>query len=466
MAKKNGAVTFKCSSCGYSHPGWLGHCPRCGEWNTFEEYTESLSANGRNSSLAEKARPVPLENVPVENRNRLLTGISEFDRVLGGGAAKRSAILIGGEPGIGKSTLLIQTASSIACSISSDSSEKNTSIKSYAHQKNQCVLYVSGEESAAQIKERSDRLQLQCAGVEVLCTMRLEDILDALDSLKPYLTIIDSIQTVYSLQAGIIPGTVNQLKYCANELVGWVKERDSVLIMTAHITKGGEIAGPKTLEHIVDTVISFERNTDDVRFLHAQKNRFGSVDELGIFTMTENGLQPVLNPAMMFLSERRESQPAGVACTAVFEGNRVFLVEIQALTAPAKAAISRVFSEKIDSARVSRIAAILEKRVGIKFFGQDIYINVAGGIRLNESAIDAALATAIYSAYTDIPVPVGSAIIGELSLAGEIRAVPKIRQRAKAAESLGFANIYAPDEADGITSVKDIGTLVKTVFKP
>lgn len=462
MAKKNGAVTFKCSSCGYSHPGWLGHCPRCGEWNTFEEYTESLSANGKNPSLAEKARPTPLETVPVENRNRLLTGISEFDRVLGGGAAKRSAILIGGEPGIGKSTLLIQTASSIACSLRS---EKNSSLKSYERQENRYVLYVSGEESAAQIKERADRLKIHCAGIEVLCTMRLEDILDALDSLKPCLTIIDSIQTVYSLQAGIIPGTINQLKYCANELVGWVKERDSVLIMTAHITKDGEIAGPKTLEHIVDTVISFERNTDDVRFLHAQKNRFGSVDELGIFTMTEDGLQPVLNPAMMFLSERRETQPAGVSCTAVFEGNRVFLVEIQALTAPAKAAISRVFSEKIDSARVSRIAAILEKRVGIKFLGQDIYINVAGGIRLNESAIDAALATAIYSAYTDIPVPVGSAIIGELSLAGEIRAVPKIRQRAKAAESLGFANIYAPDEADGITSVKDICTLVKNVFK-
>ena len=294
--------------------------------------------------------------------------------------------------------------------------------------------------------------------------MRLEDILDALDSLNPVFTIIDSIQTVYSAQAGIVPGTVNQLKYCANELVGWVKERDSVLVMTAHVTKEGTIAGPKTLEHMVDTVISFERNSDDVRFLHAQKNRFGSVDELGIFTMTENGLEPVLNPATMFLSERREIQPAGVACAAVFEGNRVFLVEIQALTAPAKAAVSRVYSDKIDSARVSRIAAILEKRAGIQFLGEDIYINVAGGIRLSESAVDAALAAAMYSARTDVPVPVGTAVFGELSLAGEIRAVPKIKQRAKTAEGLGFTNILAPEKGEGITCVKDIRTLIKTVF--
>lgn len=449
MAKKNGSIVYKCSSCSYTQPRWLGRCPECGEWNSMEECivdSSAVSPAGKGNSVSEKAKPVPLESISAQDTSRFTTGIEEFDRVLGGGATKRSAVMIGGEPGIGKSTLLIQAASKMA---------QNFPGK---------ILYISGEESAAQIKDRADRLLLNCKGIEVLCTMRLEDILDSLDKINPVFVIIDSIQTVYSAEAGLVPGTVNQLKYCANELVGWVKNRDSVLIMTAHITKEGTIAGPKTLEHMVDTVISFERNSDDVRFLHAQKNRFGSVDELGIFNMTENGLEPVLNPATMFLSERREVQPAGVACAAVFEGNRVFMVEIQALTAPAKAAISRVFSDKIDSARVSRVAAILEKRVGIKFLGQDIYINVAGGIRLSESAVDAALAVAMYSARTDLPVKVGTAIFGELSLAGEIRTVPKIKPRAKTAENLGFTHIYASEKNPGVLQVKDISSLIKSVF--
>ena len=234
--------------------------------------------------------------------------------------------------------------------------------------------------------------------------------------------------------------------------------------MTAHVTKDGNIAGPKTLEHMVDTVISFERNNDDVRFLHAQKNRFGSVDELGILTMTENGLIPVLNPATMFLTEKRDVQPSGVCCTAVFEGNRVFMVEIQALTIPAKAGTSRVFSEKIDSGRVMRIAAILEKRAGISFAGQDIYINVAGGIRLSESAVDGALAAAIYSARSDKAIPAGTAIFGELSLSGELRIIPKIKQRAKTALNLGFTHIFAPEKEDSVTVIKDIRSLLKEAF--
>ncbi len=448
MAKKNGSLAYKCTNCGYSQGSWLGRCPECSEWNTLEECIvdrNALSPGGRGSAIQQKIRPVPLSTVQAMENFRLGTGIEEFDRVLGGGAAKRSAILLGGEPGIGKSTLLIQMAAKI--------SAKNK------------VLYVSGEESLSQIKERADRLHLDTEGIEVLCTTRLEDVLDALESTNPAVAIIDSIQTVYSAEAGIVPGSVTQAKFCANELVCWVKNRDSVLIMTAHVTKEGTIAGPKTLEHLVDTVISFERNNDDVRFLHAQKNRFGSVDELGIFNMTQNGLEPVLNPATMFLTERDENQSAGVCCTAVFEGSRVFMVEIQALTAPAKAAVSRVFSEKIDSARVSRIAAILEKRCGIKFASMDIYVNVAGGIRLKESAIDGALAMAIYSARTDIPVPNGTAIFGELSLAGELRGVPKIKQRAKTAESLGFTNLYAPENEKNLNCVKDIRSLVKNVLK-
>lgn len=448
MAKKNGSLLYRCTNCEHSQSSWLGRCPECGQWNTFEEVIvdkNSPSRAGQGSVLAQKIKPVPLSDVQAKENFRLLTGIEEFDRVLGNGAAKRSAVLLGGEPGIGKSTLLIQMAAAMA----------------NAHS----VLYVSGEESAAQIKERADRLCLDTRGIEVLCTMRLEDILDALDSLKPEMVIVDSIQTVYSVEAGIVPGSISQAKYCANELVGWVKNKESVLIMTAHVTKEGTIAGPKTLEHMVDTVISFERNSDDVRFLHAQKNRFGSVDELGIFNMTEKGLVPVTNPATMFITERKESQSPGVCCTAVFEGNRVFMVEIQALTVPAKAAVSRVFSEKIDSARVSRIAAILEKRCGMRFLGQDIYVNVAGGIRLSESAIDGALAMAIYSARSDIPVPQGTAVFGELSLAGELRSVPKIRQRAKTAEGLGFFNLYAADAENGITEIKDIRSLVKNILK-
>ena len=448
MAKKNGSLLYRCTNCEHSQSSWLGRCPECGQWNTFEEVIvdkNSPSRAGQGSVLAQKIKPVPLSDVQAKENFRLPTGIEEFDRVLGNGAAKRSAVLLGGEPGIGKSTLLIQMAAAMA----------------NAHS----VLYVSGEESAAQIKERADRLCLDTRGIEVLCTMRLEDILDALGSLNPEMVIVDSIQTVYSVEAGIVPGSISQAKYCANELVGWVKNKESVLIMTAHVTKEGTIAGPKTLEHMVDTVISFERNSDDVRFLHAQKNRFGSVDELGIFNMTEKGLVPVINPATMFITERKESQSPGVCCTAVFEGNRVFMVEIQALTVPAKAAVSRVFSEKIDSARVSRIAAILEKRCGMRFLGQDIYVNVAGGIRLSESAIDGALAMAIYSARSDIPIPQGTAVFGELSLAGELRSVPKIRQRAKTAEGLGFFNLYAADAENGITEIKDIRSLVKNILK-
>lgn len=444
MAKKNGSVMYKCSNCGYSQPRWLGRCPECGEWNSLEEIIidkNNVSAAGRGSEQAVKQKPVNLDSVKSQGTTRLSTGIEEFDRVLGGGATKCSAILLGGEPGIGKSTLLLQTIASLASS------------------QNGKVLYISGEESAAQIKERAERLEVKTNGIQILCTSRLEDSLDALDSINPTFIIIDSIQTIYSAAAGLIPGTVNQLKYCANEFIGWVKERQSVLIMTAHVTKDGAIAGPKSLEHMVDTVISFERNTDDIRFLHAQKNRFGSVDEIGIFSMTEKGLIPVQDPSSLFLTRRKSSQPAGVVCTPVFEGTRVFLVEIQALTIPAKASVSRIYSEKIDSGRVARIAAVIEKRCGLVFSDQDLYVNVAGGIKLSESSIDAAIAAALYSARTDLPITSNTSVFGELSLAGEIRPVSKEKQRIKAAEALGFTVSVGPEK------VFDIKQLVKNVFK-
>lgn len=447
MAKKKSTVFYKCSNCGYTQPAWLGRCPGCGEWNTLEECITdpncvSSKINKDGSSL--KIKPISMAQVSNTENERFLTGNQEFDRVLGGGATKRSAILIGGEPGIGKSTLLIQTASGML--------------------KNCSVLYVSGEESANQIKNRAIRLKLSVDNVQILCTLRLEDILDALDLLNPAVVIIDSIQTVYSAECGIIPGTINQLKYCANELISWVKERDAVLFMTAHVTKDGIIAGPKSLEHMVDTVLSFERTKDEVRFLRAQKNRFGSVDELGLFEMQSSGLKSIVDPSALFITRRNGELPAGVACASVFEGTRVFIVEIQSLTVPAKASVNRVYSDKIDAARVSRVAAVLEKRLGIKFSDQDLYINVAGGVRLTESAIDAALAASLYSARTDLPLPEKSVIIGELSLAGEIRSVTKQKQRIKAAKDLGYEKITVPEKEQGTITTESIKDLIKVLF--
>ena len=457
--KKTGDLAHRCSKCGYTQARWLGRCPECGEWNTFEEVTINQDYSAAERSIAEKfvkeAHSVPLDAIEANDAVRLSTGIAEFDRVLGGGAVKRSAILIGGEPGIGKSTLLLQAASA-----SSSGSVKK-------------VLYVSGEESGGQIRSRADRLNLPLKNIELLCTCRLEDVERVLNKVNPVFVIIDSIQTMYSADAGAVPGTINQLKLCAHELVSWVKERDSVLFLTAHVTKDGNIAGPKVLEHLVDTVISFERTEDDVRFLRALKNRFGSVDELGIFSMDESGLKAIDDPSSLFITNRTGALPAGSAAVPVCEGSRVFMVEIQALTVPAKGAVTRVFSDKIDSARVSRIAAVLEKRIGLQFSDQDIYVNVAGGIRLKEPAADLAIALALYSARANIPAQKEGAYIGELSLAGEIRSVKKLKQRIKTAQSMGFTKVVSPPPSDSeagdintsqLFKTEDLSSAIKKVF--
>lgn len=457
--KKTGDLAHRCSKCGYTQARWLGRCPECGEWNTFEEVTINQDYSAAERSIAEKfvkeAHSVPLDAIEANDAVRLSTGIAEFDRVLGGGAVKRSAILIGGEPGIGKSTLLLQAASA-----SSSGSVKK-------------VLYVSGEESGGQIRSRADRLNLPLKNIELLCTCRLEDVERVLNKVNPVFVIIDSIQTMYSADAGAVPGTINQLKLCAHELVSWVKERDSVLFLTAHVTKDGNIAGPKVLEHLVDTVISFERTEDDVRFLRALKNRFGSVDELGIFSMDESGLKAIDDPSSLFITNRTGPLPAGSAAVPVCEGSRVFMVEIQALTVPAKGAVTRVFSDKIDSARVSRIAAVLEKRIGLQFSDQDIYVNVAGGIRLKEPAADLAIALALYSARANIPAQKEGAYIGELSLAGEIRSVKKLKQRIKTAQSMGFTKVVSPPPSDSeagdinisqLFKAEDLSSAIRKVF--
>ena len=470
MTSKKETTSFTCSECGYTQSRWLGRCPQCSSWNTFVESTSKAApkANSQSAIPAVKMKPIALSSVSALSGSRLQTGSTEFDRVLGGGAMRRSVILIGGEPGIGKSTLLIQTCESISknlLALQKERSAKSATALRIAGETSGKVLYVSGEESAEQIKNRADRLKLDSSHIQILCTTRLEDITDAFDELTPSLVIIDSIQTVSSAEAGVIPGTVSQLKYCAAELIGWAKERDTVMIMTAHITKDGAIAGPKTLEHMVDTVLSFERTADDIRFLRAEKNRFGSIDEIGIFSMGDAGLEEIEDPSSLFITRRKGAFPAGAAVTAVFEGSRAFLVEIQALTVPAKSSMTRVYSDRIDSARVSRVAAVLEKRAGLKFSDQDIYINVAGGVRLTESAIDSALAAALYSARTDIALGENTVILGELSLAGEIRPVPRLKQRIKAAQSLGFSAVVAPENEDGVEiSAQSIKDMIKLLF--
>ena len=434
---------YRCSSCGHEEPKWLGRCPECGEWNTLAE-TAATPDSGSAAGRRREGRPVPqsfpLASVESREGGRISSGIAELDRVLGGGIMRRGAVLIGGEPGIGKSTLLLQTAA-------------------LAKTRGK-VLYVSGEESAGQIKLRADRLNLATTGnierIEVICTGSLAEIETTLNAVKPSLVMVDSAQTLYSADAGSVPGTVSQMKYCSFELAGWVKEHDAALFLVAHVTKEGVIAGPKMLEHLVDTVLYFEQNDRtaglsegrDCRFLRASKNRFGSVDEIGIFTMGEKGLVPVEDAGSLFLVRRDGEFPAGVATAAVLEGSRAMLVEIQALAIPAKGAVSRVFSDRIDSGRVSRVAASLEKHLGLRLSDQDLYINVAGGIRITEVGVELPLAFALYSARTGLPLPAKLAISGELSLTGEIRPVSRLPGRVKTARSLGFTAFLGPKDGN------------------
>ena len=443
---------YRCFSCGHEEPKWLGRCPECGEWNTIVE--AAPVSGGKNGSRREGAalpQTWPLASVESRGDVRISSGISELDRVLGGGIMKRSAILVGGEPGIGKSTLLLQAAAA-------------------AETKGR-ILYISGEESASQIKLRADRLGLSEYGslerIEIICTGNLEEIEMALNAIKPSLILVDSAQTLFSAEAGSVPGTVSQMKFCAYELTSWVKEHDAALFLVAHVTKEGIIAGPKMLEHLVDTVLYFEQNDKtaglsggrDCRFLRAAKNRFGSVDEIGIFTMGEKGLIPVEDTGSLFLVMREKELPAGVAIAAVLEGTRTILVEIQALAIPAKGAVSRVFSDKIDSPRVSRVSAALEKHLGLRLSDHDLYVNVAGGIRITEVGVELALACALYSARTGLALDAGIAVAGELSLTGELRPVNRLAARIKTAENLGFEAFLCPSPESTAETIEPALTL-------
>lgn len=437
MAKER--TFFECSSCGQTEPKWLGKCPGCGTWNSFVETkpakgssTRSGASSGNRSVKAggkDASRSQKLSQISTTEGTRYSAGQSEVDRVLGGGVMRGASVLVGGEPGIGKSTLMLQLCSSIKA--------------------DGPVLYISGEESAPQLKMRADRLGIK-RDIEVLCETEINSILKQIDRLKPVLIITDSVQTLYNTDLGVVSGTVNQIKFCSSELIDRSKLYNCPLFLVAHVTKEGNIAGPKVLEHMVDTVLYFEHGASDVRLLRATKNRFGSIDEIGLFKMSGKGLNQVDEPASLFLVKRKGEQPAGTCTAAVYEGSRVLMMEIQALTVPAKGGLSRVFSEKIDQRRVSRVAAVLEKNLSLRFSDQDIYVNVAGGIRINEVGTDLPLALALYSARTGIQVPSGTACSGEISLAGEIMPVAHLDRRTKTAADMGFANFVSPENTSGL----------------
>jgi DNA repair protein RadA/Sms len=449
MASKTTKTGYECGGCGHREPKWLGRCPACGEWNTLKE-TALPASEGRAARSGKFS--IPLAAVDPAEGARSASGSAEVDRVLGGGIMRGSSVLVGGEPGIGKSTLLLQLAA-------------KASVQGR-------VLYISGEESAAQIRLRADRLGLARDGLELLCTGELSEALAALDRVKPALFIVDSMQTLMSSEAGAVPGTANQVKYCSLELSDWAREHGSACFLVAHVTKDGIIAGPKAAEHIVDVVLMFEQSDSDVRFLRSAKNRFGSTDEVGLFTMTEKGLLELEDPSSIFLVRREGAAPVGAAIAASWEGTRCILVEIQALTVPGKSSLSRVFSDRIDAARVSRIAAVLEKHVGLRFSDQDLYVNVAGGMRLSEPGIDLALAAALYSARTGLALPSGLALAGELSLAGEVRPAKRMRGRARAARALGFGRVLGPaeggkastDPAEAWLIVAGVAEAIKALF--
>ena len=453
MAK--GKTIFICSHCNHQEPKWSGHCPACSEWNTFKEVPVQAKRSGgqadvKGTSGTLGTASVPLSAIAIDRSERLTTKIDEVDRVLGGGLIKGSSILVGGEPGIGKSTLMLQIASSV------DTRGR--------------ILYVSGEESQSQLKRRAERLGVGGSAVEVLCETDLESIVRSLHSLKPTLLVIDSIQTLVSPELGNVPASVSQIKYCCQEVISYCRAHECSVFLVAHVTKEGSIAGPKLIEHMVDTVLYFDQTTTELRILRASKNRFGSVDEIGLFTMAEAGLEQVRNPASLFLVHREGELPPGVIVAPVYEGSRVLLIEIQALVVPAKGAVSRIFSDRIDTGRVSRTAAVIEKHVSLRFSDQDIYVNVAGGIRINEVGIELPLALALYSARTSLTIPTHSAAAGELTLAGELRSIPHMVRRARTAREMGFSTILGPkgtdgQEKDNWSAVVSINDAVSAVFK-
>ena len=420
-------VKYCCTECGTESPKWMGRCPGCGAWNTMAEEVETAvkAPVGRHAPARAKEKAYPIIDIESGREPRIPTGSAELDRVLGGGLVPASLLLVGGDPGIGKSTLLLQTASRLAMA----------GLK---------VLYVSGEESARQIKLRADRLGALSDNLFVLCETNLEHIEEAVSRMQPGFLVIDSIQTVYLPDIPSAPGSVAQVRECTARFLRIAKGSGVATVLVGHVTKEGAIAGPRLLEHMVDGVLYFEgERHHSYRMLRAVKNRFGPTNEIGIFDMKDTGLEEVANPSELFLSER-PMNVAGSVVTASMEGTRPVLVELQALVAPTQFPSPRRMAAGIDHHRMSLIIAVLEKRMGLYLQNQDAYLNAAGGMRLDEPAADLAAAVSLASSYKDMPVRPADVIFGEVGLTGEVRAVSRAEQRVKEARKLGFQRVIMP----------------------
>lgn len=453
MAKAT--TTFTCTACAASTTKWSGRCDSCSEWNTIIQDTGlSVSGPAKKSLGSKRGASIVLTDLATIEAPppRTKSGMDELDRVLGGGLVPASAILVGGDPGIGKSTLLLQAAAEFA----------RSGLK---------TIYVSGEESSAQVRMRAQRLGLTDAPVKLAAETNLRDILTTLEAEKPQLAIIDSIQTMWSDSVDSAPGSVSQVRSAAHELTTFAKRHGMSVVLVGHVTKDGQIAGPRIVEHMVDTVLYFEgERGHQFRILRAVKNRFGPSDEIGVFEMTGRGLEQVTNPSALFLSERGTPSPGSVVFAGV-EGTRPVLVELQALVAPSPHSQPRRTVVGWDGGRLAMILAVLEARCGIPFAGLDVYLNVAGGMKISEPAADLAVAAALLSAREDAALPEGAVVFGEISLSGALRPAPQTENRLKEAQKLGFTSAIAPlggksVEANGMTlnQMGDLTAFVGEVF--
>ena len=422
MAKAK--TLYSCTECGATSPKWQGQCPGCNAWNTLVETVAEKATNHRFDSLAPASRLQILGEIEAREADRIPTGIGEFDRALGGGLVSGGVVLIGGDPGIGKSTLLLQALVHLA----------------QAHK----VIYVTGEESGQQVALRARRLNLDCARLPLMAEINLERILSTLQSEKPQVAVIDSIQTLWSDQLSSAPGSVAQVRECAAQLTRLAKQAGITVILVGHVTKEGALAGPRVLEHVVDTVLYFEGDThSSFRLVRAVKNRFGAVNELGVFAMTETGLKGVSNPSAMFLSQHGQ-EVAGSCVMVTQEGTRPLLVEIQALVDSAHGNPRRL-TVGLDAQRLAMLLAVLHRHAGMVCFDQDVFVNAVGGVKISEPAGDLAVIMAITSSLKNKPLPEKLIVFGEVGLAGEIRPAPRGQERLKEAAKLGFTRALIPE---------------------
>jgi DNA repair protein RadA/Sms len=464
---KPAKLQFLCNSCGSVHPKWMGKCPDCGTWDSLQEYKtptpdarNPLAANPARTftgDLASAAEPVSITDIPEADAPRTPTGIKEFDRILGGGIVPGSAVLVGGEPGIGKSTLLLQVASALANSLTPSPGTPGEGRGEGSSK----ILYVTSEESARQTGLRAARLGVKSKNLMVLAETNVERIINQITKLSPAVVIIDSIQMIYKPELPAAPGSVTQLRDCCMDLVYLAKATGTAVVMVGHVTKEGALAGPKIIEHIVDTVVYFEGDRFHAhRIVRCVKNRFGSTHEVGLFEMTGDGLREVEDPSNLFAQQYGQgNQPSGSVLTAAMQGSRVLLLEVQALTASSVIGAARRKVSGVSSDRVGMIIAVLEKRAEMRLAADDVFVNVAGGVKVAEPAIDLAIALAIASAHMNRPLPAATLAVGELGLGGEIRSVPQLDNRLKEASRLGVAHAIVPHTGGRIPKLKGMALL-------